>query len=84
MSVKFGRDGSPRRTFQGGDYFLGTGRTASGAVISPALTSHVSDRLRDDAAIHEVRRKLAENRTLQAPRKPGKGAGKAGGEGGTG
>ena len=70
-------------SYEGGDYFLGAGRTASGAVIAPALTSHVSDRLRGDAAIQKEKRKIAENRTLQVPRKQGKGAGKAGGEGGT-
>ena len=69
-------------SYEGGDYFLGAGRTASGAVIAPALTSHVSDRLRGDAAIQKERRKIAENRTLQAPRKPGKG--KAGVEGAAG
>ena len=71
-------------SYEGGDYFHGAGRTASGAVIAPSLTSHVSDRLRGDAAIQKERRKIAESRTFQATRKPGKGAGKAGGEGAAG
>ena len=68
-------------SYDGGEYFLGAGRTAPGAVIAPALTNHVAEKMRADASIQKERRKLAETRTLQPPRKPAKGAGRGVGGG---
>ena len=68
-------------SYEGGEYFLGAGRTAAGAVIAPALTNHVAEKMRADASIQKERRKLAETRTLPSPKKPAKGAGRGGGGG---
>ena len=63
-------------SYEGSDYFLGTGLRSGGAVVAPALAAHVSERMRADAQIAKERRKAIENRTLANPRKPkGKGDG---------
>lgn len=63
-------------SYEGGDYFLGTGSRPGGAIVAPSLTSFVSERLRADAAILKEKRKLAEARNLRTAAAPKKGGGK--------
>ena len=66
-------------TYEGGDYFMGTGLRPGGAIVAPTLTALVSDRLRAEAAILKEKRKLTESRTLRPgaapPKKKGDGKG---------
>lgn len=63
-------------SYEGGDYFLGTGSRPGGAIVAPNLASFVSERLRADAAILKEKRKLAEARNLRPAAAPKKGGGK--------
>lgn len=65
-------------SYEGGDYFLGTGLRAGGALVAPSLSAFVSDKLRADAAVLKEKRKLAEARNLRpatAPKQKGSGKG---------
>lgn len=65
-------------SYEGGDYFLGTGLRAGGAIVAPSLSAFVSDKLKADAAILKEKRKLAEARNLRpttAPKQKGGGKG---------
>lgn len=63
-------------SYEGGDYFLGTGSRPGGAIVAPNLASFVSERLRADAAILKEKRKLAEARNLRPAAAPKKGGGR--------
>ena len=57
--------------YQGSEYFLGRrGRTKDGAMVAPEMKTHVSGKVRRDAAILKEKRKAKEE--LSLARKPGK------------
>jgi hypothetical protein len=68
-------------SYEGSEYFLGTGSRPGGAVVAPALANHVSEMMRADAAIMKERRKIAEARSLPFAKAPGQKPGPGGGGG---
>ena len=61
-------------SYEGSEYFLGSGGRPGSALVAPTLANYVSERLRADAAVLKERRKLAEEKP-GAPRPVGGGRG---------
>ena len=61
-------------SFEGASHYMGTGERKGGALVAPALRSHVASELGKEAAILKEKRKAREARSTPIPKKGGAGS----------
>ena len=60
-------------SFEGASHYMGTGERKGGALVAPALRSHVASELGKEAAILKEKCKAREARSTPQPKKAGGG-----------
>ncbi len=58
-----GRPSAP--SYEGAEFFMGVRDTADGSLVNPALRKHTAARMKEEAEIHNERRKAAEENDLR-------------------